>query len=53
MLFLASVSSQCVGECYTLTYIKSCGCFWLSGHNCPQYVPNISLIVCVLLALDS
>ena len=52
MLSSASVSSQPVGNCQPLTYIKSCGYVGLLGHSSPQHQANSSPIVCVVIVLD-
>ena len=53
MLYWALMSSQLVGKCHTLTFIKFCEYVGLSGHSYPHYWANSYPIVCTVLALDS
>ena len=44
MLSLALVNSNLIGECQTLTYMKSCGYVGLLGYSSPWNQVNISPI---------
>ena len=53
MLSWATVSSQCVGKCQTLAYMKSYRYVGLLGHRSLQYWANAYPNVGAVLALDS
>ena len=52
MLSWTLVSSQIVGKCQMLIYVKSCRYVGMPVYITSQYEANSFTIVCVVLALD-